>query len=540
MKCLGKAGLALLALAAAWFAPPASAQTIPASIGFLISPLACGDPECLIRYPNPYTPGMMNSVLDHSMVEDPDGFWSYGTVSVGGADGVVLAFNGEVVQGRPKIAAETCIGGTIRLRPDHDDRPMTNTESCGPGYASYDEHPGYDYRAAPGTRVRAAGPGRVLNLAGQPCYRGNLAGDCAAWGYVGINHGNGYVTQYGHLSRIDVRPGERVARGQTIGLSGHTAPMPVPDQLHFEVLRIIDGDFLVVDPYGWVGGGKDPLYSARLVQSANLWLQDDGPEDVPAFDLARTQQPAADRPARAVLDSTGPRIALVIGVGDYGGRWDDLPFSKNDARGMGKILARLGFDVDLQIDPDQRAMKEAIAGLRKRLDEAGPSASALFFFAGHGMQSGSVNYLLPAGAALDDVGDVALQAVSAATILNEMREAGVATSILILDACRDVASIPGLRGAAQGLAEMSAKEVYGTLIAYSTAPGSVASDGSGPHSPYTGALLKEIDRPGQDISTLFERVRLSVLAQTRGQQLPWESTSLIGPFYFAPKSSASR
>ena len=536
MQKLGKLGLALLALAAALLAAPAAAQTIPAPDGFLIAPLACGDPECRIRYPNPYTPGMMDSILDHSMVQGPDGFWQYGTFGDGDGDGVLHAFNGEVVHGRRKPSAQTCIGGTIRLLPEKGVPPMTNTLACGPGFAAFDEHPGYDYRAAPGTAVRAAGPGRVLNLGGQACYRGNLPGDCAAWGYVGINHGNGYVTQYGHLGRIDVRPGDRVVRGQTIGLSGRKAPVPLRDHLHFEVLRIVDGDYLVVDPYGWVGSGSDPLYSADRVKSANLWLQDDQPEDVPAFDLARSVEPPAESEPKAVRSATGPRVALVIGVSQYGGPDADLPNARNDAGSMAKVLAGLGFDVDLRIEPDQKTMKEAIARLGERMEQAGPNSTALFYFAGHGVQSRAVNYLIPAAAPIETESDLDLAAVSATTVLSRMRRAGVATNIIILDACRDMKLPSGLSSGTRGLAEMSTQEAHGTLIAYSTAPGSVAADGDGRHSPYTAALLKEVVRPGQNIYAVFDRVRLSVLKETKGRQLPWESTSLIAPFYFAPAS----
>lgn len=530
--------MAALAAGAAWLAAPVSAQHIPAPMGFLIVPLACGDPECRIRYPNPYAPGMMNSILDHSMVRGADGFWQYG--SDAGSNGVVQAFNGEIVNGRRKASDPACIGGTIRLVPDQEVSPMTNSVVCGPGFAASDEHPGYDYRAEPGTSVRAAAPGRVLDLDGQPCYRGNLAGDCADWGMVGINHGNGYITQYGHLGRIDVRPGEQVVRGQTIGLSGRTAPKPVPDQVHFEVLRAVDGDYLVVDPYGWVGGGTDPLYSADRVRSANLWLQDGEPEDVPAFDLAQVAaRPGNRSSAKAIQQATGPRVALVIGVSEHPQL--ELPNARNDAQDMAAKLRKLGFDVDLRINPDLATIKQAVGSLRERIEKAGPTSSALFFFAGHGVQSGNVNYLLPANAEIESEGDLGLKSISAATVLRRMREGGAAANILILDACRDMSLVPSLRRVVPGLAEMSAKEAYGTFIAYSTSPGSVADDGTGPNSPYTAALLREIDRRPSTITAVFENVRASVLQQTQGQQLPWESTSLIGPFYFrSPAKGAAR
>lgn len=254
--------------------PQQAAMGAPAGAGFLISPLSCGDPACRTRYPDPYTPGMMNSVLDHSLVQGRNGFWQFGTVGNAGGDGVVIAFNGESARGPAKPSDQTCIGGAILLRPAPGMPPMTNGSGCGENYASYDEHSGYDYRAAFDTPVRAAAAGRVLNLAGERCYRSNIAGRCDDWGYVGIDHGSGYITQYGHLSRIFVQPGQRVAQGETIGRSGHTAPGPLGDHLHFEVLRQIGEDYLVVDPYGWVGSGNDPLYSARRAPPRNLWTRE--------------------------------------------------------------------------------------------------------------------------------------------------------------------------------------------------------------------------------------------------------------------------
>lgn len=151
---------------------------------------------------------------------------------------------------------------------------MTNTGACGTGYASYDEHPGYDYRAESGTPVRAAASGYVVNINGNRCVNTNLLEGCAAWGYIGIDHGNDYITQYGHFSQIYYEAGSYVTQGDVIGLSGDTSPPPpkhVPPHLHFEVLKRVDGQYYVVDPYGWVGWGKDPLYSSSKVLPAKLW-----------------------------------------------------------------------------------------------------------------------------------------------------------------------------------------------------------------------------------------------------------------------------
>ena len=246
--------------------------------GFMASPLACGDPSCSFVYSQGvYTPGIVNSVLDHSLRQNPSGWWQYGKLSNGGGDGVVVAFNGESADGSPKATDETCIGGTILLKPtpaSPDSTALANTSGCGSGYTSYDEHPGYDFRAAVGTPVKAVAAGTILNIGGEYCYKSNISQTCAAWGYVGIDHGNGYVSQYGHLSEIYVVPGQTgITEGQVIGLSGQTAPPPIliGPHLHFEVIRVVNGQPLVVDPYGWVGAGNDPLYSATAAPPTKLW-----------------------------------------------------------------------------------------------------------------------------------------------------------------------------------------------------------------------------------------------------------------------------
>jgi murein DD-endopeptidase MepM/ murein hydrolase activator NlpD len=242
-------------------------------------PLSCGDSACRFRYDlGPYTYLSINSVLDHSLQQNSNGFYQYGTTANGGGNGVIIAFNSEAASGGGKPGDLTCRVGMILLRPtpsSPSSMAMVNGSGCnGSGqyiYTSYDEHPGYDYRAAYGTPVKAAASGYVLNIGGERCYKGNIAGTCNSWGYVGIDHQNGYITQYGHLSVIYVTMGSRVVEGMVIGLSGHTAPVALGDHLHFEVYKIVNGQYLVVDPYGWVGVGSDPLYSRTLAPPTKLW-----------------------------------------------------------------------------------------------------------------------------------------------------------------------------------------------------------------------------------------------------------------------------
>jgi hypothetical protein len=233
------------------------------------------------------------------------------------------------------------------------------------------------------------------------------------------------------------------------------------------------------------------------------------------------------------IRAEGPRIALIIGNSAYIGNLNWLPNPVNDAEDIAAALRRLGFDVEVVKNADQRAMKRAIARFGERLRAAGKSATGLFFYAGHGIQSRGINYLVPVGAAITAEADVDLESVAADTILLQMEEAGSATNVVILDACRNMPLARSFRSASRGLAPMDAPN--GSFIAYSTAPGSTAADGAGRNSPFATALLSNIMRQGEPIEAIFRDVRRTVIDATGGSQRPWDASSLVEPFYFAGK-----
>lgn len=159
---------------------------------------------------------------------------------------------------------------------------------------NYDNHPGYDYYAEMDTPVKAAAGGKVVNILNESTVKFGLCvpkgidtKGCEAWGYVGIDHENGYVTQYGHLSDIKVQAGETVVKGQLIGLSGQTSPpytdkdsnyhqFSVGPHLHFEVLKVKEDapyGYTFVDPYGWEGSPKEDYLEIKVskIQNIRLW-----------------------------------------------------------------------------------------------------------------------------------------------------------------------------------------------------------------------------------------------------------------------------
>jgi hypothetical protein len=220
------------------------------------------------------------------------------------------------------------------------------------------------------------------------------------------------------------------------------------------------------------------------------------------------------------------RTALVIGNAAYEG--SSLQNPVHDATDMAAALRPLGFEVTLLRDVDLRAMREALDTFSRQLRQGGVG---LFYFAGHGVQVGGENYLIPLRTNISREQDVPYEALPVGRILGGMEDAENQLNIVILDACRNNPYARAWRSSSRGLVAVQATR--GSLIAYATAPGAVAIDGNGRNGLYTAALLKHITTPELNVEQLFKRVRAEVVEATHGTQTPWESSSLLGDFAFA-------
>jgi carboxyl-terminal processing protease len=229
-----------------------------------------------------------------------------------------------------------------------------------------------------------------------------------------------------------------------------------------------------------------------------------------------------------------PRVALVIGNSNYGSDIGKLANPANDAGLMARALEQTGFKVIRITDADQKKMKRAIADFGDQLSAAGPQATGLFYYAGHGVQVQGQNYLVPVGADIAKEADVDIESVSAEDVMKQMDFAANAVNIIILDACRNNPLQRSFRSATRGLAPMRSDSVRGTFIAYSTSPGQTAADGAGANSPYSAALASAIVQPGTGIEEIFRDVRGKVMKATQDKQIPWDSSSLTAPFFFKP------
>ena len=244
--------------------------------------------------------------------------------------------------------------------------------------------------------------------------------------------------------------------------------------------------------------------------------------------------------------SANVKIALVIGNGSY--RQSPLKNPVNDAQAVASALKLIGFNVIQIENATQREMLEA---LRDFSYQAARSQVRLLFYAGHGVQIKGRNYLMPVDAEAQSEDDVAQRGADLSEVLERLAVVKGGVNLIILDACRNnpfnwaPAQLADARGyrtraiaapSANGLAAVQVPS--GTLVVFSTAPGSVSIDNAmHGNSVFTKHLLAYLNTPGLPVEKLFKQVRSAVAQETRQQQVPWESSSLMGEFCFRPDAT---
>jgi hypothetical protein len=224
-----------------------------------------------------------------------------------------------------------------------------------------------------------------------------------------------------------------------------------------------------------------------------------------------------------------PRAALVIGNADYS--FGPLRNPVNDAEAMAKALDEAGFDVTVTTDADQTAMEKAVHAFGAKLKAKG--GVGLFYFSGHGAQISGENYLIPVS--LTSAEEIKSGSVSATEIVEAMASAHNGLNIVILDACRNNPMDPN---GAHGLSRIDSNASL--FVSYATSPGAVALDGAGNNSPYTKYLSQSIATPNLDIEDTFKRTLKGVYQDTRGEQVPWISSTFFGDFIFRPEGSEAQ
>jgi len=223
---------------------------------------------------------------------------------------------------------------------------------------------------------------------------------------------------------------------------------------------------------------------------------------------------------------TESRLALLIGNSAY--RSSPLANPVNDVRLMESALKDAGFTVIKAENASIREMRRLVRDFGDKLKASG--GVGLFYFAGHGVQVRGENFLVSTDSDIRNEEEVADDAVNASVILDRMQSAGNRMNLIILDACRNNPFAVRSRTAVSGLANMNAPS--GSLVAYATAPGSVASDGNGKNGLYTQHLARVIRESSLPVEEVFKQVRAAVRHDSNNQQTPWENTALEGQFFF--------
>lgn len=293
-----------------------------------------------------------------------------------------------------------------------------------------------------------------------------------------------------------------------------------------------------------------PSNNAQTTERATEPAKKNDPPKSPTTETAKTNQPATNpvtTPSQTgqVVAGTAAattladffkdekRYALVIGNSNYPKAIGTLKNPVNDATDLAKELQASNFEVQLLTNATYGQMRQAMLRFKEKVDAGERDKTvSLFYYAGHGLQRDDENWLVPVDAMIEFEDDIQRYCFPVQRmVLANMERSNSRMNIVILDACRNN-PFPALNRSMgdQGLTEM--KKARGSFIAYATAPGSVASDGTGRNGLYTQELLKAMRKPGLTIEQVFKEVRQSVLRMSGNKQNTWDSSNIIGEFYF--------
>lgn len=228
------------------------------------------------------------------------------------------------------------------------------------------------------------------------------------------------------------------------------------------------------------------------------------------------------------------RLALVIGNSAYRSASPLLNPSR-DAKAVTDLLQSAGFEVTSAADLTQDDMRRTIREFALKIASRGKDTVAAVYYAGHGVQVGGENFLIPVDATIRRQAEVPLQGVRFDDLMNLLEAVPTKARIVILDACRNNPFEEMKKTVGRGLAMVNAP--VGSVVAYSTSPGTEAEDGEGTNSPFTAAFVEAAKRPGVPIEQIFKDVRLTVHNATAGRQTPWEVVSLTTNFTFFPATA---
>ena len=226
-------------------------------------------------------------------------------------------------------------------------------------------------------------------------------------------------------------------------------------------------------------------------------------------------------------DDYPPRYALVIGNNSYTGL-APLSNPKNDANDIAAALAWLGFSVEVVLDGSLDDMEEAVIRLKEKLSVS-KDAYGFFFYAGHGVQSGGENFLIPVDANIPGENNLRTRAVSVQAFLDDLNDAGNSLNVVVLDACRDN-PFGWNRSTTRGLATVT-RQPPNSIIVFATSAGQRASDGEERNGLFTSQLLNNLTTPDLDVNEIFRRTGADVSRVSSNEQIPAIYSQFFGIAY---------
>lgn len=228
------------------------------------------------------------------------------------------------------------------------------------------------------------------------------------------------------------------------------------------------------------------------------------------------------------------RKALLIGNSAY--KIGGLRNPSNDVDKMRLMLAKIGFrGIIAKTNLTKAQMKQVIRQFTQSL-KAGDEA--LFYYSGHGVQAGQLNYLIPVGNDIQAEDEVADEAIPLRFVLNKLGNTRAKLNLVILDACRDNPFKTRFKGIKKGLTRMTHPVAQSTLVAFSASFNQTSDDGNRGNGLYTQYLLQHLATPNITLSTMFNKVRHNVYKASNGKQHPKEENGLLQDVYLNKVSTA--
>jgi hypothetical protein len=232
----------------------------------------------------------------------------------------------------------------------------------------------------------------------------------------------------------------------------------------------------------------------------------------------------ADTPAQVIQPE---KFALVIGNGSYT-NLTPLANPVNDANDIAAVLEHLGFTVDKVLNGNLEQMEDAIIRLKERL-RAVENGYGFFFYAGHGVQSGGENFLIPVNANIPGENFLRNRAMSVQQVLDDLNDAKNGLNVVVLDACRDN-PFGWSRSGTRGLSTVT-RQPADSIIVYATSAGMRASDGDGRNGLFTSQLISNLATPGLEVKEVFNRTGQDVARVSSNIQVPAIYSQFFGTAY---------